>query len=175
MASVTIHTDLGPKEWNLNCLHFSPIICHEVMGPDDMIFVFECWVLSQLFLSPLSLSSRGSFVPLHFLPLNGVICISEVIDISPGNLDSSFESSSPTFPMMYSTYKLYKQDDNIQPWCTSFPIWNQSVVPCQVLTVASCPLYRFLRWQVRWPGTPISLPWSDGARCHDLSFLNVEL
>ena len=28
----------------------------------------ECWALSQLFHSPLSLSSRGSLVPLHFLP-----------------------------------------------------------------------------------------------------------
>ena len=28
----------------------------------------ECWVLSQLFQSPLSLSSRGFLVPLHFLP-----------------------------------------------------------------------------------------------------------
>ena len=25
------------------------------------------------------------------------------------------------------------QGDNIQPWCTPFPIWNQSVVPCPVL------------------------------------------
>ena len=29
---------------------------------------FECWVLSQLFHSPLSPSSRGSLVPLCFLP-----------------------------------------------------------------------------------------------------------
>ena len=36
----------------------SPSICHEVMGPDAMIS--ECWALSQLFHSPLSLSSRGS-------------------------------------------------------------------------------------------------------------------
>ena len=28
----------------------------------------ECWALSQLFNSPLSLSSRGFLVPLHFLP-----------------------------------------------------------------------------------------------------------
>ena len=28
----------------------------------------ECWALSQLFHSPLSLSSRGSLVPLHFMP-----------------------------------------------------------------------------------------------------------
>ena len=31
----------------------SPSICHEVMGSDAMILVFWCWVLSQLFHSPL--------------------------------------------------------------------------------------------------------------------------
>ena len=31
----------------------------------------------------------------------------------------------------------------------SFPIWNQSVVPCPVLSVASWPVYRFLKRQVR--------------------------
>ena len=36
----------------------------------------------------------------------------------------------------------------MQPWCTPFPIWNQSVVPCPVLTVASWPAYRFLKRQV---------------------------
>ena len=50
---------------------------------------------------------------------------------------------------MYSAYKLNKQGDNIQPWRTPFPIWNQSVVSCLVLTVASWPAYRFLRRQVR--------------------------
>ena len=45
----------------------SPSICHEVMGPDAMILVFWCWVLSQFFHSPISLSSRGSLVLLHFL------------------------------------------------------------------------------------------------------------
>ena len=39
--------------------------------------------------------------------------------------------------MMYSAYKLNKQGDNTQPQCTPFLIWNQSVVPCLVLTVAS--------------------------------------
>ena len=33
--------------------------------------------------------------------------------------------------MMYCTYKLDKQGDNIQPWHTPFPIWNKSVVPWQ--------------------------------------------
>ena len=58
--------------------------------------------------------------------------------------------------MMYSAYKLNKQHNSIQPWRTPFPIWNQSVVPCTVLTVASWPAYRFLKRQVRWSGIPIS-------------------
>ena len=57
---------------------------------------------------------------------------------------------------MYSAYKLNKQGDNIQPWHSPFPIWNQSVVPCPVLTVASWPAYKFLRRQVRWSGIPMS-------------------
>ena len=57
---------------------------------------------------------------------------------------------------MYSACKLNKQGDNIQPWCTPFLIWNKSVVPCPVLTVASCPAYKFLRRQVRWSGISIS-------------------
>ena len=57
---------------------------------------------------------------------------------------------------MYYAYKLNKQGDNIQPWHTPFPIWNQSVVPCPVLTVASWPAYRFLKRQVRWSGIPNS-------------------
>ena len=50
-----------------------------------------------------------------------------------------------------------KQSENIQPWCTPFPILNQSIVPYPVLTVASWPAYRFLRRQGRWSGIPISL------------------
>ena len=46
----------------------SPPICYEVMGPDAMIFIF--WMLSfkPTFYFPLSVSSRGSLVPLYFLP-----------------------------------------------------------------------------------------------------------
>ena len=65
-------------------------------------------------------------------------------------------SSSPAFLMMYSAYKLNKQGNNIQPWHTLFPVWNQSAVPCLVLTIASWPAYRLLRRQVRWSGIPIS-------------------
>ena len=38
-----------------------------------------------------------------------------------------------------------------------FPIWNQSVVPCPVLTVVSWPAYKFIKRQVGWSGIPISL------------------
>ena len=50
----------------------SPSICHEVMGPDVVILVFECSVLSQFFHSPLSPSSRGSLFPLCFLHIRVV-------------------------------------------------------------------------------------------------------
>ena len=59
-------------------------------------------------------------------------------------------SFSPAFHVTYLAYKLNKQGDNIQPWCTPFPIWNQSIVPCLIVTVASWPAYGFLRRQVRW-------------------------
>ena len=59
--------------------------------------------------------------------------------------------------MMYSAYKLNKQGENIQPWRTPFPILNQLVVPCLVLTVASWPEYTFLRRQARSSGIPTSL------------------
>ena len=81
------------------------------------------------------------------------MCLSEVIDISPGNLDSSLCFIQPGIS---HEYKLNKQGDNIQLWCTPFLIWNQSAVPCPVLTVASWSAYRFLRRQVMWSGIPIS-------------------
>ena len=52
-------------------------------------------------------------------------------------------SSNLAFHMMYSAYKLSKQNDN-----TLCPTWNQSVVPCPVLTVASWAAHRFLKRQV---------------------------
>ena len=58
--------------------------------------------------------------------------------------------------MMFFTYKVNNQDDNIQPRRTLFPIWNQPVVPCPVLTVASWHAYRFPKRQIRWSGIPIS-------------------
>ena len=40
MAAVTVCGDFGAQENKLyHCFHFPPI-CHEVMGPDAMIFIF---------------------------------------------------------------------------------------------------------------------------------------
>ena len=57
-----------PKIKSATVSTVSPSIYREVMGQDIMILVF--WMLSfkPAFHSPLSLSSRGSLVLLHFLP-----------------------------------------------------------------------------------------------------------
>ena len=75
----------------------------------------------------------------------------------PAILTPACASSGKDFHMMYSAYRLNKRGDKMHPWHAPFPIWNQSVVPHLVLTDASCPVYRFLRRQVRWTGISISL------------------
>ena len=45
MATFTVHSDSGAKENKIcHSFHFSPSICHEVMGLDAMILDF--WMLS---------------------------------------------------------------------------------------------------------------------------------
>ena len=59
----------------------------------------------------------------------------------------------------FFNYYLFKYFLNLLTrnfWCTPFPIWNQFVVLCLVLIVASWPAYRFLRRQVRCSSIPIS-------------------
>ena len=124
----------------------SPSISHEVVGPDAMILVF--WMLS--FKPTFSLYSF-TFIKrlLSSSSLSAIRVVSSaylrLLIFLPAILIPACASSSPAFLMMYSAYKLNKQGDNIQPWRTAFPIWNQSVVPCPVLTVASWPAYRFLK------------------------------
>ena len=174
MAAITICSDFGapPKKKSAMVSTVSPFA---MKWWDQMPWSLfsECWVSSQLFHSPLSLTSRGSLVLLHFCHRGGVIYVSEVIDISHGILILACASSSPAFLMMYSAYKLNKHNDNIQPWRTPFPIWNQSVTPCPVLTVACWPAYRFLKRQFWWSGIPISfrifhsLLWSTQSKAFD--------
>ena len=93
----------------------SPSVCHEVMGSDMMILVFECWVLSQLFHFYFTFTKRhfrsSSFSAIRVVSsayLRLLIFLSAI-------LISACASSSPVFLMMYSAYKLKKQRDNTQP------------------------------------------------------------
>ena len=127
----------------------SPSICHEMIGLDAMILVF--WMLN--FKPTFSLSSF-TFIKRLFSSSS----LSAIRVVSPAYLRllifllalliPACASSRPAFHMMYSAYKLNKQGDNIQPWHTPFPIWNQSIVPCLVLTIASWPAYRSHRRQM---------------------------
>ena len=128
------------------------------MGPDAMIFIF--WVLS--FKPAFSLSSFTFIKRLFSASLLSAIRVvsSAYLRLLIFLLEIFIPvcaSSNPEFRVMYSAYKLNKQGDNIQSWCTPSPILNQSIVPCLVLTVASWPEHRFRKRQVRWPGIPISL------------------
>ena len=116
-----------------------------------MIFVF--WVLS---FKPSFFLSSFTFIRRLFSSslLSAIKVVSSaylrLLIFLPAILIPACASSSPAFSMIYSAYKLNKQSDNIQPWLTPFLLWNQSVISCPVLTVASWPAYRFLRRQVRW-------------------------
>ena len=138
-----------PKIKSVTVSAVSPSICHEVMGPVAMIFIF--WMLS--FKPTFSLSSF-TFIKSLFSSslLYAIRVVSSVylwlLIFLPAILIPACASSSPAFLMMYSAYNLNKQSDNIQPWCTPFLIWNHSAVPCPVITIASWTAYRFLRRQV---------------------------
>ena len=114
------------------------------MGPAAMILVF--WMLS--FKPTFSLSS---FTFIKRLFSSSVLSAIRVVLAAYLRLliflsaigISACTSVGLAFCMRYFAYKLNKQGDNIQPWCTPFPIWNQSVVPYPVLTVAFWPAYRF--------------------------------
>ena len=135
------------------------------------LLFLECWVLSQ----PFQLSSftfiKGLFSSSSLFTIMVMSSASlRLLIFLPAILIPASDSSSLMFLTMYSAYKLNKQGDDIQPWCTPFPILNQSVVPCPILTVASWPAYRFHRRQVRWSGIPIywkifhSLLWSTQSK-----------
>ena len=57
---------------------------------------------------------------------------SQLLAFSPGKEQAAGVWETRLAP---GWYKLNKQGDNIQPWLTPFLIWNQSVVPCPILTL----------------------------------------
>ena len=121
-----------------------PSIFHEMIGQDVMIFLFECWVLSQLSLSYFTfimrLFSSSSFSAIRVVSSAYL----RLLIFLPAILIPACAWSNLAFQIMYTAHNLNNQGDNIQPWHTPFPNVNQSVVPCLVLNV-SWPAYRFLR------------------------------
>ena len=155
MAAVTICSDFGAQKNKVS--HCFPICLpwSDRTGCRDLVF----WMLS--FEPAFSLTSFTSIKSLFSSSsLSAIRVVSSaylrLLIFLPADLIPACASSSPAFLIMYSTYKLNKQGDNIQPSCTPFLVWNQSVVPCPVLTIASRPAYRFLKRQFRWSGIPIS-------------------
>ena len=112
-----------PKMKSVTVSIVSPSSCHEVMGPDAMILVFWIWSFKPTF-------SLSSFTFIKRLFSSSLLSAIRVVLSAYlrwllfllAILIPSCASSSPTFLMMCSAYKLNKQGDNIQPWCTPFPI-----------------------------------------------------
>ena len=131
MAAVTICSDFGAQE-NKVCHFFH---CFPTFLPwsdgtrcHDLILVF--WMLS---FKPVFSLSSFTFIFSSFSLLGGVICTSKVVDIFPGNRNFSLRFIQPGISHAVFCVELNKQGDNIQPWHTPFPFFNQSVVPCTVL------------------------------------------
>ena len=165
MAAVTVFSDFGAQKNKVShCFHCFSIYLpwRDGTGCDDLTFL-------NVELNPtFPFSSFSSIKRLFSSSLYAMKVVSSayvrLLIFLPAVLIPACASSSPACLMMYFAYKLNKQGDNIQPWCTPFPIWNQSVVPCPVLTVASWLAYRILKRQVRRSGGPISKNFSV---CHE--------
>ena len=166
MATVTICSDFGAQDNKIcHCFHFFPFYLpwSDGTGCHDLSFLnaeFQGSLFTLLFhphQEALKKKKRGSLALLHFLPL--VWCYLQIWGcwlLLLAVLIPACDSSRLAFHMMYSAYKLNKQGNSTQPCYTPFPILNQSVVPHLVLTVASWPIYRFIRRQPRWSGVPVS-------------------
>ena len=158
MAAITICSDFGAQKNKVSHCCYCFLIylpwsdgtrCHDLSFL-NVEFYASFWLSSFTFIKRLFSSSLLSAIRVVSSAYLRLLIFLLAI------LIPAYASSSPAFHMMYSSDKLNKQGDNIQPWHTPFLIWNQSVVPCPVLTVASWPAYRFLRKQVRWSCIPIS-------------------
>ena len=151
MATVTICSDLGDQKNSCflgNFFHWFTIYLPGSDGtrcPSGQIFVF--WMLS---FQPKFSLSYFTFIKRFFSSSLSAIrwCHLHIWGYWYFSRQSWFQlmlHPALAFLMMYSAYKLNKQGGNRQLWHTPFPICNESVVPCPVLTFAFWPAYRFLK------------------------------
>ena len=124
-STVTLET----KRIKLSLFPFFPSICHEVMRPYVMIFIF--WMLR---FKPTFSLSYFTFIKRFFSSslLFAIRVVSSaylrLLIFLPAILIPACESTSTAFCTMYPAYQLNKQGDNIQPWRPPFPISNQCVL-----------------------------------------------
>ena len=141
MAAVTICSDFGvPQKWSLSLFPLFPHL-FAMKWWDQMSWssFSECWVLSQLFHSFTFISRLFSSSSLSTIRVVSSAYLRLLVFL-PAILIPACPSSSLAFHMMYSAYKLNKQGDNIQPWCTPFPIFEP--VCCPMSSSNCC----FLTW-----------------------------
>ena len=104
-----------PKIKSVTVSIVSPSVCHEVMGPDAMIFIY--WMLN--FKPPFSLSSFTFIKRLFSSSISAIRVVSSaylrLLIFLPATLLPTCPSSSPAFFVMYYAYKLNKQGDSKQP------------------------------------------------------------
>ena len=76
------------KRKSVTTSNFSPSICHEVMGPDAMILVYLIFKVGSftLLLHP---HQEGLQFLFAFCLYSGIICLPEVVVVSPAYLNSS--------------------------------------------------------------------------------------
>ena len=126
MAAVIVHSDFEPRERKSATVSIiSPSICHKVMGPDAVVFVF--WMLS--FNPAFSLSS---FTCIKRLFSSSSLTAIRVISSAylrlfiflPAILIPVCDSASLAFWIMYSAQKLNKQGDSIQLDTILFQFWT---------------------------------------------------
>ena len=121
MAAITVHSDFEAQENKAyHCFHFFPTYlpwsdgtgCYDfsflnvdILSPAFYSFIFMKRLFSSFSLSAIMVVSSAHLMLLIFLP---------------AILIPACTSFSPAFCMMYSSYKLNKQYDNIQLWHTPF-------------------------------------------------------
>ena len=145
LSIVIFHSDFGTQENKIyHCFPFSPIYLpwSDGMGCQDLSFSMLSFKLafalsfSTLIKRLFSSSSLSAIRVVSSAYLRLLVFLLAI-------LIPACDPSLLAFCMMYSAQKLNKLGDNIQVCHTSFPVWNQSIIPCPVLTVASWPAYSF--------------------------------
>ena len=137
----------------MSLLPLFPSICHEVMMPDAMILVFQILSVKPGFSLP-SITLIKKLFSSRLLSAIRVVSYAymRLLLFLSAVLTPACNSSTPPFLRIYSAYKLNKQNGNVQPRVTVFPILNQSMVP----TVAYWLPHKLLRRKLSWSDTPIS-------------------